>query len=108
MDNAYVWGSVAIITVVTATLRFLPFALFSKKESVPKFIEKLSYLLPAAVMGMLVIYCIRSTTFDSLSGFLPTLIASLTVILLHAWRRNTLISIIFGTAVYMILIRVII
>lgn len=107
MDNAYAWGSVALIALVTALIRFLPFAVFSRSGKTPKIIEKLSSLLPAAIMGMLVVYCLRSTSFSSLDGFLPALIASAVVVLLHIWRRNTLISIISGTVTYMLLVQLV-
>lgn len=107
MDNAYAWGSVALIALVTALIRFLPFAVFSRSGKTPKIIEKLSSLLPPAIMGMLVVYCLRSTSFSSLDGFLPALIASAVVVLLHIWRRNTLISIISGTVTYMLLVQLV-
>jgi branched-subunit amino acid transport protein AzlD len=56
-------------------------------------------------MGMLVIYCLRSTSLSSLGGFLPTVISCATVILLHVWKRNTLLSIMCGTLSYMLLVQ---
>ena len=107
LDNAYVWLCVAIIALVTALLRFLPFLVFGNGRKTPKIIEKLSSLLPCALMGMLVVYCLRGVSFAALGGFIPALIASLTVVLLHIWRRNTLLSIIAGTAVYMLLVQLV-
>ncbi len=64
-------------------------------------------LLPYAIMGMLVVYCLKEVTFTSLSGFLPALISSVLVGVLYVWKRNTLISIIAGTVCYMILMQTI-
>ena len=107
MDEKTIWISIAIIAIVTAALRFLPFAIFNGKIKTPKIIEKLSKLLPAAIMGMLVVYCLKGIHFSSLSGFVPELIASLAVALLYIWRRNTLLSIIIGTVVYMLLVQLV-
>ena len=106
-ENTYTWLSVAIIALVTAALRFLPFALFGNGRKTPKIIEKLSSMLPYAIMGMLVVYCLKDTSFSSLGGFLPALIASAVVVLLHVWKRNTLLSIISGTVCYMLLVQLV-
>jgi branched-subunit amino acid transport protein AzlD len=105
MKDAYVWIAVAVIALVTALLRFLPFAVFSGKRRVPAVIERLGKVLPCAIMGMLVVYCLKDTTFTSLGGFLPALISCLAVAGLHIWKRNTLISIVAGTVCYMVLVQ---
>ena len=106
-ENIYIWLSVAIIALLTAALRFLPFALFGNGRKTPKIIEKLSSMLPYAIMGMLVVYCLKGTSLSSLGGFLPALIASAVVVLLHVWKRNTLLSIISGTVCYMLLVQLV-
>ena len=93
------------ISVVTAGIRFLPFIIFRGDKKTPALIEKLSTTLPYAVMGMLVVYCLKDMRFSSISGFLPMIIACLIVAILHLWKRNTLLSIISGTLSYMILIQ---
>ena len=107
MSDLSVWLSVAVIALVTALLRFLPFALFSGKRGVPPLIDKLGRILPAAVMGMLVVYCLKDIHFTAVEGFLPTLIACLVVGVLYIWRRNTLLSILAGTVCYMLLVQVV-
>ena len=84
---------------VTALLRFLPFIAFRTKTKKPEFILYLGRVLPYAVMAMLVIYCLKS------SHGLPELIACLVVVILQVWKRNTLLSITAGTALYMFLIQ---
>jgi len=103
MNNTYIWSMIAVMVLVTVALRFLPFIIFSSNQKTPKIIEKLSSILPFAIMGMLVVYCIKSISFTSLAGFLPMLIASAIVVVLHVWKRSTLISIIGGTVSYMLL-----
>ncbi len=107
MDEKTIWIAIAIIALVTAALRFLPFAIFNGKTKTPKIIERLSKLLPAAIMGMLVVYCLKGIHFSDVSGFIPELIASLIVILSYIWKRNTLISIIIGTVAYMLLVQLV-
>lgn len=107
MDNIYVWGAVAVIALLTALIRFLPFMIFGGKRQVPRIIERLGGMLPYAIMGMLVVYCLKDVSFASLAGFLPPLIASVVVGVLYVWKRNTLISIIAGTACYMILVQIV-
>ncbi len=107
MADLHTWNMVGIIALVTAMLRFLPFVVFSGNRETPKIIEKLGRILPYAIMGMLVVYCLKGLSFSSISGFLPALIASLTVGILYVWKRNTLISIICGTVCYMVLIQLV-
>lgn len=107
MTDAYIWGTVAVIAFVTAALRFLPFFAFGKGRRTPAIIEKLGGLLPYAIMGMLVVYCLKGVSFTSLGGFLPALISCAVVVLLHVWKRNTLLSIIAGTVCYMILVQLV-
>ena len=105
MGDFYVWCAVAVIALVTAGLRFLPFAIFQGDRRTPRLIEKLGRLLPFAIMGMLVVYCLKDISFSAVGGFLPQLIAVLLVVVLYVWKRNTLLSIIGGTLCYMLLVQ---
>ena len=90
---------VVISGAVIALLRFIPFIAFRKRT--PSFILYLGRVLPYSVMAMLVVYCLRNTG----SYFLPEALSCLLVIILHVWKRSTLLSIIAGTALYMFLIQ---
>ena len=105
MSDTYVWITVALIALVTALTRFLPFLVFGEKRKTPKLIAKLGRVLPFAIMGMLVVYCLKGVSFGSLGDFLPALIACAVVVALHIWRKNTLLSIISGTLCYMLLVQ---
>ena len=96
---------VAVVALVTIALRFLPFFIFGGKKETPEIILYLGKVLPYAIMGMLVIYCLRGIPTGTLGAGAAQLFACLVVVLLHLWKRNTLISIIGGTAVYMILVQ---
>jgi len=96
--------AVAICAVITLALRALPFLVMGKKET-PPFISYLGRALPGAIMAMLVVYCLKNVSFTALSGFVPEICAGTVTVLLHLWKRNPLISIIGGTAVYMLLVQ---
>ena len=97
---------IVVMAAVTFALRTLPFLIFAKRET-PPFIQYLGKYLPFAIMGMLVIYCLKGVAPLVFPHGLPELIAILTVVLLHIWRRNTLLSILGGTVVYMLLVQLV-
>jgi len=107
MTALYIGSMIAVMALFTALLRFLPFLLFRNGQKTPPVIEKLGKTLPYAIMGMLVIYCLKGIQFTKVDGFLPELIACMITGGLHIWKRNTLISIIGGTVSYMLLVQLV-
>lgn len=105
MNNLHAIGIIAVATAVTALLRFLPFLLFRENRRTPAIIAYLGKVLPWAIMGMLVVYCLKDVTFLSPGGWLPQLIGVIIVAALHWWKRNTLLSIGVGTVCYMLLVQ---
>ena len=105
MPDLHTWLTVAVIALVTILIRFLPFLIFRGNRKTPEIIEKLGRILPYAIMGMLVVYCLKGISFTDISGFLPQIIACLVVGVLYLWKRNTLISIVCGTVCYMVLLQ---
>lgn len=93
------------MAAVTALLRFLPFLVFRK--STPPYIAYLGRVLPPALIGMLVIYCFKDVNFAAEPYGLPELISALCIVGLQVWKRSSLISILGGTAIYMILVQVV-
>lgn len=104
MNSKYLIISISIMAAITSAIRFLPFAVFSGKRT-PKIIVYLGKMLPYAIMGMLVVYCLKGVSFASVSGFLPELIAAALVVISYVISKNTLISIIAGTICYMVLVQ---
>ena len=96
---------VLVIAVVTASLRFLPFFMFSSERPVPEFVSYLGRVLPYSIMAMLVVYCLKGISFAKAPFGLPELISVILVAVLHIWKRNTLLSIICGTICYMVCIQ---
>ena len=98
---------VAVITLVTMLTRFLPFLILGGKRQTPAFVTWLGKVLPYAIMGMLVVYCLRGMTIVRAPHGVPEIIACAVVVLLHVWKRNTLISILGGTVCYMLLVQMV-
>lgn len=102
--------SVLIITVValvTAALRFLPFLIFGEGKSTPPLVSYLGQVLPYAIMGMLVVYCLKDVQLLSGSFGFPEILSCAVVTVLHIRKRNTLLSIGVGTVFYMLLVQLI-
>ena len=109
---------IGAMAACTMLLRFLPFIMFSK--GTPKVILYLGDVLPNAIIAMLVIYCLRNMDLMAAGHGVPEIasvlmvaghgvpeIASvLMVVVIHKWRHNMILSILAGTVIYMILIRV--
>ena len=98
---------VMILAVAAGTqlTRWLPFWLFPENKEPPPVVAYLGRVLPAAVMGLLVVYCLRNVDIAAAPHGLPELIALAAVTALHLWKRNVLLSIGVGTALYMVLVQ---
>ena len=105
MTDTYAILTIAICALVTAALRFLPFLIFGENRKTPPVITYLGQVLPFAIMGMLVVYCLKDMTFLSAPFGIPEIIGCAAVAGLHIWKRNTLLSIGVGTVCYMLLVQ---
>ena len=99
--------TVAIVVAGTLLTRFGAFLVFPPGKKAPDFVLFLGKALPAAVMGMLVVYTFKDTIVLSYPYGIPELIALLVTVGMHLWKRNMFMSIGAGTVVYMILIQVV-
>ena len=97
--------TIALCAAGTMTMRFLPFLVFSSGRPTPRYVQYLGRVLPPAVFGMLVVYCFKNVTPLSGNHALPELIAAAATVLLHLWKRKTLLSIAGGTVIYMVLLQ---
>lgn len=98
-------SSILVMAVVTFSTRALPFLLFDRRESPPKFVLYLGKVLPPAIIAMLILYCLRGVTVLVYPYGLPELISAGLVAALHLWKKNNLISIFGGTVAYMLLVQ---
>ena len=105
MPNLHSAAMIAVIALVTAMLRFLPFWIFRNNQKTPPLISYLGQVLPFSIMGMLVVYCLKDISFSEAPFGIPEILGCGVVTLLHIWKRNTLLSIGIGTVCYMLLVQ---
>lgn len=98
--------TIACVVLGTMVTRFLPFIIYPEGKTPPEFIKYLGEVLPYAVIGLLVVYCLKDVPGSGTYG-IPEAIAILFIIIIHKWRKNTLLSIGGGTVIYMILVQTI-
>ena len=98
--------TIAAVVFGTMLTRFLPFLLFPAGRPTPKYIQYLGKVLPSAVFGMLVIYCLKDVSLISGSHGIPELLAVLAVTVLHLWKRQMLLSIAGVHNFYMVLLQI--
>ena len=104
-EFAYSAVLVAVIVAVTQLTRFLPFLLFGGKKQPPKAVLYLGRVLPCAIMRMLVVYCLRNVSPLAAPYGIPELIGVVLAVVLHVWKRNTLLSTGVSTVAYMVLVQ---
>jgi len=97
--------TIAVVVLGTVLTRFLPFLVFSPGRPTPKYVQYVGKVLPPAVFGLLVVYCLKNVDLLAGSHGLPEAIAIAAVVILHLWKRQMLLSIAGGTAVYMLLVQ---
>lgn len=100
----WVGGATAGALLGTMVTRFLPFLIFPEGKEPPEFIQYLGKVLPYAVIGLLVIYCLKDVPGSGTYGILEFL-AIVFIVLLHRWKKSILLSIGGGTVFYMLLVQ---
>lgn len=105
MIDTYALATCAVAAVITAALRFAPFLIFGKGKQTPPLVTYLGQVLPYAIMGMLVVYCMKDVQLTAAPYGIPELLGCLIVAVLHIWKRNTLLSIAAGTVSYMLMVQ---
>lgn len=102
--NKYIFGAIVLSALITFLLRTLPFLLFKEKE-LPEWLKKIEKKLPMTIMAVLIVYCLKDLKTQMTTLFFPYFLACLTVVFTYKWKKNTFLSIILSTVVYMIFIR---
>lgn len=100
----WVGGATAGALLGTMMTRFLPFLIFPEGKEPPEFIQYLGKVLPYAVIGLLVIYCLKDVPGSGTYG-IPEFLAIAFIVLLHRWKKSILLSIGGGTVFYMLLVQ---
>ena len=95
--NAYV-----ILIILFSAAITLALVVFRGNRQMPQLMKDLGDVLPAAVMAVLIIYCLKSVPSDFSGTGIRQLISVFVVAASYKWKHNTLLSLVFGTACYMI------
>jgi branched-subunit amino acid transport protein AzlD len=104
-DTVYIASAVGVCAAVTMLVRGLPYLMFGGKRQLPKMVTYLGSVLPSSIMIILVVYCLRNIKLTVFPYGLAELISVAVVLIMQIWKKNTFLSILLGTACYMILIR---
>ncbi len=99
--------TIAAIALGAMLTRFLPFLLFPENKEIPPIVDYLGNVLPPAMMGLLVVYCLRNVNIMQGSRGIPELLGIAVIIVLHKWKGNVLLSILGGTVSYMLLVQLV-
>jgi|SRR5690625_196636 branched-subunit amino acid transport protein AzlD len=97
--------TIAIIMLGTMLTRFLVFFIFPPTKEPPQFVTYLGKVLPAAAIGLLVVYALKDIQITERPFAIPEILAILVIVFIHKWRRNSLLSIASGTIIYMVLVQ---
>ena len=105
MTNTEVFLTILAIAGGTLFTRALPFLIFPAERETPPFVKRLQTLLPCAVIGLLVVYCLKDVSLFTGSRGAPEFLAIAATVLFHLWKKNALISVAAGTVSYMLLVQ---
>ena len=99
--------TIGLCVLATLLTRFLPFIIFRGNKPAPKYVQYLGKALPAAIFSMLVVYCLKNVNLTAYSFGIPELIGIISVVGLHLWKRQMILSIAGGTVIYMLLVQLV-
>lgn len=105
LETWQIWTIAAMVALGTMFTRFISFIIFPEDKKPPQVVEYLSGVLTPAMMGLLVVFCLRKTPVLTGNHGIPELIAIIAIVILHKVKDNYLLSILGGTAVYMLLLK---
>ena len=106
MSNIQALTAIALAAACTFFMRALPFTLLGKKQEIPAAVRYLGKILPAAIMAVLIVYCLKDARGDFLGTGVWQLLAVVVVAVSYKWKHNTFLSILLGTVCYMVLLRI--
>ena len=96
---------IIVMGLAVIATRIVPVLIFGRGEKVPEYILYLGRVVPYTAMGLLIVYCLRDVPVLEAPHGLPELIALAVVTASYLWKRNTILSVVIGTALYMFLVQ---
>ena len=97
--------TITLCALASVLTRAIPFLVFSPSKPTPALVRYLGNALPSAIFAMLVVYCLKNTSFITGSHGIPELVGIICTVITHLWLRQMLISTLVGTVVYMLLVQ---
>ena len=104
-DYGHAMLIMAVMGGAVLATRILPVLVFGRNEKIPEFILYLGKVIPYTAMGLLIVYCLRDMPVLEAPHGLPEVIALTAVTVTYLWKRNTILSVVIGTALYMFLVQ---
>ena len=104
-DAGHLIAAAGVAAAVTWALRALPFAVLTTLRS-STIVRELSARMPAGVMVILLCYCLRDLPVTHPVRLVAPLVALMVTVAVHLWRRSALVSIVFGTGSYVVLVNI--
>ena len=98
---------ILIMGLVTLATRLLPVLIFDRWERVSDYILYLGKVVSFTAMGLLIVYCLKDVSVMESPHALPELISLAVVSGTYLWKRNTILSVVIGTVIYMILVQMV-
>ncbi len=96
---------IAVMGLAVLSTRIVPVLIFGRGERVPEFILYLGRVVPYTAMGLLIVYCLRDVPVMDAPHGLPEIISLAVVTVTYIWKRNTILSVVIGTALYMFFVQ---
>lgn len=107
IDYRHAMIIILVMGLATLATRILPVLIFGRGEKVPDYIMYLGRTVPYTAMGLLIVYCLKDISFTASPHALPEIIALAAVVITYLWKRNSIASVVIGTALYMFLVQVV-
>ena len=95
---------ILVVGLMTLATRIVPVLIFGRGEKVPDYIMYLGKVVPYTAMGLLIVYCLKDVQVLEAPHALPEIIAMAVVVLSYLWKRNSILSVVIGTVVYMLIL----
>ena len=96
---------VVVMGLAVLATRIVPVLIFGRGEKVPEYLLYLGRVVPYTAMGLLIVYCLRDMPVLEAPHGLPEAIALAVVTVTYIWKRNSILSVVIGTALYMLLVQ---
>lgn len=96
---------ILVMGLMTLATRIVPVLIFGRGEKVPEYIMYLGRVVPYTAIGLLIVYCLKDVQILEAPHALPEIISLAAVCLTYLWKRNSILSVVVGTVLYMILVQ---